>query len=604
MVFIKYNIETMTALINKLDNYTSTQNGENGHLEYGWSNDIQEQICQFSSQLTRTNTNGVYALRKQYTNILNNLTSRLRSNSSSDDEKTQARSHMCILYKLIAQTRDIIDGKGEYTLTYMMIYEWYTICGPSLAFFAVNSMVQLNSNEHPYGSWKDLKYFCDYLIKSCGIQLTHPLINHCCFLYNNQLRYDEAALHDETKSNNISLVAKWIPREKTRFGYFYECLACDYYREYISSSLSKDPVTQVKAILKCKTNYRKLLSSLNAKIDTLQIKQCGKKWAEIDFNKVTSISIANQKKAFLNIKKDCKKRSNDEDRILCADHFKQHIHSAVKDKNKEVKGKRVGLTSFTSQAIDLIQLMRHDNSETCQLEYDLLNSQWRDNSSQNGKLGKMIAMVDVSGSMDGDPLHAAIALGIRVAEKSLLGKRVMTFSDKPRWVNLNHRDNFVDMVAEVNNAEFGLNTDFHAALELILNAIVEAKMSSEDVEDMVLAIFSDMQIDEGDGCDKKVLYDAMKTKYAEAGIKVNGKPYNPPHILFWNLRSTSGFPTLSSEPNTSMMAGFSPALLNLFCNEGVESLKTCTPWSLLMKSVNLDRYKIMEDKFYDEFVNP
>ena len=599
----------MSALINKLDIYSPTQNGENGHLEYGWSNDIKEQICQFSSQLVRTQHNGLNALRIQYTNLLNKLTSKLRSSSSSDDEKRQARSHMCILYKLIAQTRDIIDGKGEYTLTYMMIYVWYTICCPSLAFFAVNSMVQLNSNEHPYGSWKDLKYFCDYLMKTFNdVQLTHPLIKHCCFLYNNQLKYDEAALfsEDETKTNNISLVAKWIPREKTRFGYLYECLSYDYYKEYISSASSKDPVTQVKAMLKCKTNYRKLLAKLNAKIDTLQIKQCGKNWSDIDFNKVTSISIANQKKAFLNIKKDGQKRSDEDDRIVCATHFKEHIHSAVNNKNKEVKGKRVGLTSFTSQAIDLIESRRRVimNNENCQMEIDLLNSQWRDNSSQNGKLGKMIAMVDVSGSMDGEPLHAAIALGIRVAEKSLLGKRVMTFSATPRWVNLQYKDNFVDMVEEVNKADFGLNTNFHAALDLILNAIVEAKMPSEDVEDMVLAIFSDMQIDEGDKCDKKVLYDTMKTKYVEAGIKVNGKPYNPPHILFWNLRSTSGFPTLSSQPNTSMMSGFSPALLNLFCGEGLESLKICTPWSLLEKSLSLDRYKIMEDKFYDEFSNP
>jgi hypothetical protein len=595
----------MSALINKLDNYTPTQNGENGHLEYGWSNDIKEQICQFSSQLVRTKHNGVNNLRIQYTSILNNLTSKLRSSSSNDDEKRQAISHMCILYKLIAQTRDIIDGKGEYTLTYMMIYVWYTICGPSLAFFAINSMVQLNSDEHPYGSWKDLKYFCDYLMKSCGVELTHPLITHCCFLYNNQLRLDENALYsdDEKQLKNISLVAKWIPREKTRFGYLYESLAYDYYKEYISSSSSKDHVTQIKAMLKCKTNYRKLLAKLNVKIDTLQIKQCGKKWSDIDFNKVTSISIANQKKAFLNIKKDGNKRSNEDDRIICAEHFKEHIQSTTKN-NMEIKGKRVGLTSFTNQAINLIDSRRRVimNNENCQMEIDLLNSQWRDNSSQNGKLGKMIAMVDVSGSMDGDPLHAAIALGIRVAEKSLLGKRVMTFSAKPRWVNLQNKDNFIDMVEEVNKAEWGMNTNFHAALDLILSAIIETNMPSEDVEDMVLAIFSDMQIDEGDKCDKKVLYDTMKAKYAEAGIKVNGKPYNPPHILFWNLRSTSGFPTLSSQPNTSMMSGFSPALLNLFCSEGLESLKTCTPWSLLEKSLNLDRYKIMEDKFYDEFV--
>lgn len=594
----------MSALINKLDNYTPTQKGENGHLEYGWTNNIKEQICQFSIQLTRANDKRQFILlENKYTNILQTLKNMYLNNDNLT--KKLVRHYMCICYKLIAQTRDIINGKGEYSLAFMMIYVWYKICNESLAYFAINSMAQLNSDEHPYGSWKDIKYFCHYIMKDKDLKIDHPLVKHCCFLYNNQLRLDENVLNseDETKYNNLSLVSKWIPREKSKFSYLYDYLACDYFNEYISSAETKGNITRIKAILKCKTNYRKLLSRLNDKIDTLQIKQCGKNWSEINFNKVTSISIANQKKAFLNVKKNGKQRSMDKDRIVCSQHFREHIQIAIKDNNNEIKGKRVSLTNFTSQALNLIQSRRYNNNENCQMECDLLNSQWRDNSSQTGKLGKMIAMVDVSGSMNGDPLHAAIALGIRVAEKSLLGKRVMTFSANPQWVNLEYFDNFVDMVNYVKMSDFGLNTNFHAALDLILNSIIEAKMSSEDVEDMVLAIFSDMQIDQGDRGDKKVLYDIMKEKYAEAGMKINGKPYNPPHILFWNLRSTSGFPTLTSEPNTSMMSGFSPSLLNLFCNEGFESLKMCTPWSLLIKSLDLDRYKIMEDKFYDEFAN-
>lgn len=592
----------MAALINALDNYTPTQCGENGHLEYSWSNNIREEICQFSVQLTRTNDrNTIISLENRLTNILTKLIF-LFKNSNFEDEKRKAILYLGMLYKMIGQTRDIIEGKGECNLTYMMIYIWYQF-NQSLALFALNSLTQLNSNEHPYGSWKDIKYFCDYCVNVKKMQLDNKLIKHCCDLLNIQLAQDELNM----TTQNISLVAKWIPREKSKFGYLYDLLACDYYKQYIDSSKTKDQVTQIKAVLKCKTNYRKLLSNLNKKIDTLQIKQCGKYWASINFDKVTSISLSQQKKAFLNVTKKGEQRYTDEDRVVCAQNFKEHIQSAVKDK-KEIKGKRICLTSFTKQAIDLLSVKSNtwgnelNNSQ--QLEYDLLNSQWRDNSSQNGNLGKMIAMVDVSGSMDGDPLHAAIALGIRVAEKSLLGKRVMTFNDKPRWVNLNHKDNFIDMVEEVNKAEFGLNTDFHAALDLILKAIVEAKMPSEDVEDMVLAIFSDMQIDEGDKCDKQVLYYAMKAKYAEAGLKVNGKPYNPPHILFWNLRSTDGFPTLSSQPNTSMMSGFSPTLLNLFCNEGLESLQSCTPWSLLEKSLNSERYKIMGDKLEEEFLTP
>jgi len=109
-------------------------------------------------------------------------------------------------------------------------------------------------------------------------------------------------------------------------------------------------------------------------------------------------------------------------------------------------------------------------------------------------------------------------------------------------------------------------------------------------------------MDSGDGCNKNVLYDKMKLKYAEAGIRVHGSAYKPPHILFWNLRSTSGFPTLSSQTNASMMSGFSPSLLNLFCEEGMETLQNFTPWSQLNKSLDNDRYKIMNHAF-DNIMN-
>ena len=92
----------------------------------------------------------------------------------------------------------------------------------------------------------------------------------------------------------------------------------------------------------------------------------------------------------------------------------------------------------------------------------------------------------------------------------------------------------------------------------------------------------------------------IERQYSEAGIKVCGKPYKPPHILFWNLRSTSGFPTLSLKSNTSMMSGFSPSLLNLFCDEGLTALQSCTPWSLLIKSLANERYNILDKQIKEE----
>jgi hypothetical protein len=135
-----------------------------------------------------------------------------------------------------------------------------------------------------------------------------------------------------------------------------------------------------------------------------------------------------------------------------------------------------------------------------------------------------------------------------------------------------------------------LNTNFHAALDTILDAIIQNKMAPEDVEDMILVVLSDMQMDEGDRCNKQALYDTMKAKYEAAGIRVHGKGYKPPHILFWNLRSTCGFPNLSNQVNTSMMSGFSPALLNAFCEQGVEALQSVTPWNMLKDVLNHERY--------------
>ena len=578
----------MAALINTLDNYTNKQIGENGHTEYGWSNNIKEQILQLSFQLVRTTSdNNIDNISIILKNLLENLKNNV--NNTNILERDLARGYLSILYRMIGHTRDIIDGKGECKLTYMMIYTWYEFF-PQLALFALKCLVDLgDKNIHQYGSWKDIKYFCEYC-KNKGANNTHFLILYSISIINTNLRIDHN-IYKLNPDSNISLLAKWVPREKSTFGWLYELLAKDYFYEYFNTANNAE--RKSKAILKCKTEYRKILSALNRKIDTLQIKQCGKVWSDIDFNKVTSISISKQKKAFLNIKKDGEKKYNLQDRVVCADHFNEHIQKSVKDCS-EVKGKRVGMADFTKQAIELI------NGSNNQTEKDLLNSQWRDNATQTGALGKMIAMVDVSGSMNGDPMNVAIALGIRIAEKSILGKRVMTFSSKPSWVNLERYPDFVSQVRALSVADWGMNTNFHAALDLILNAIIENKMAAEDVQDMVLVILSDMQIDSGDNCNKQVLYDNMKAKYEAAGIRVHGKPYKPPHILFWNLQSTTGFPCLSDQPNASMMSGFSPALLNLFCDKGLESLQSTTPWSLLENSLNNERYKILSDELYNE----
>ena len=115
----------MAALVNALDNYTPKQFGENGEIEYGFSSSIKELILQLSFQLTRTDKSGLVRLQNTLKMLLKSIKNIIDSKSSLLEEKNLALGYLSILYKMIGHTRDIIDGKGEYNLTYMMICTWY-----------------------------------------------------------------------------------------------------------------------------------------------------------------------------------------------------------------------------------------------------------------------------------------------------------------------------------------------------------------------------------------------------------------------------------------------------------------------------------------------
>ena len=74
----------MAALIGALDTYTSRQIGENGNIEYCWSNNIRERIAQLSFQLTRTKD--ISYLAKQTEGILMDLKARNASGKLLKEE--------------------------------------------------------------------------------------------------------------------------------------------------------------------------------------------------------------------------------------------------------------------------------------------------------------------------------------------------------------------------------------------------------------------------------------------------------------------------------------------------------------------------------------
>jgi len=588
----------MSVFTAALDNHIK-QLGENDHAEWAeekgvLTEDFKERITQFQFQCVRCESYSLKKLETQLTSIL--------FDNSLHNTKEQSLFFLSVLYKLIGQTRDIESGKGERQISYMMILVWWNFY-PELAKFALACFVKIDENM-PYGSWKDIKKICQYVLEKTN-DIQHPLILYGIELICQQLRLDSQVL----TNSDLSLCSRWVPRESSNKGrWLFRVIAETYLPEFIATAKNEESLEKAKR--KTYMTFGRLVSSMNKRLDTVQIKMCGKTWAEIDHNKSTSVTIMKNRGAFMNNSKKYKD-SDDPDRIQCAENFKRYIESRI-SKGVHVKGKRIGIVDFVVEGLKLNNYVQPN-----QLEIDTINSQWNSFMEQVGDLENMVAMVDQSGSMSGDPYHAAVGLGIALASKSALGKRIMTFSYEPAWVNMEHCNDFMSYIKEIQKVQHlaGFGTNFFKALKLVLDACVSGNVPDSVVRNMTLAIFSDMQIDEysvtepdgnysssrysGSGSstsfDSKMLtmHERISEMYLAAGYS------GVPHILFWNLRHTSGYPTKSNMKNATMFSGFSPVLLNSFCNKGADALVNITPWDALLDSLSNERYDILEKKCMD-----
>jgi hypothetical protein len=591
--------------------------GKNGHDEYGWSEYTKERIVQFNYQLVRTSKEyEIIHLADILYNIIKDLQDGLENGKVLPDE---FQEQIVMLYKLVGYTRDIIDGKGEYMLAYMQILVWYGFY-PRLAEFLLKSFVIMpQSEQHPYGSWKDMKYFCNY----CKTQTKddhHPLIQYVIELANSQLAKD-------VQNDKITLVAKWIPREKkTKFSWLFKKMAHSYFKEYLTTCINDDASQQKRAKNKCEMEYRKLISHLNRRLDTTQIKQCDNKWSQIEPSNITSYTLFKQRKAFLNMpneKSGSKINSNSKimrkttkDRLYCRDNMIKYIESFDSDMKKTP---HIQVNEYVKSAIKIINC----DESTKQDECNLLNTLWKQNGNQNIPLRPMVAMVDTSLSMlTNDALYFAIGLGIRVSEKNAyFGKQIMTFGKTSRWHNLEHCDDFISTVKEITTAndEYGATknpmyldeySNLYDGIDKLLETIVEIKMPEKQVAEMNIIIFSNMKFikQQNQTQDFITVYEAIKRKYENAGQKEINKAYTLPHIVFWNMESTHGFPCLSIHPNVTMISGNNPKLLNLFQDKGFTYCSetynpNITPFTKMKECLKNARYKCLEEEIVKMLFN-
>ena len=146
--------------------------------------------------------------------------------------------------------------------------------------------------------------------------------------------------------------------------------------------------TQSNNFYKTKQNkinkfFRKVLTTLNKYIDTVQIKQCSNEWDKIDFNKVSLSTKKLQHNAFLNIDKQGNTRCiYNTMRKTAAENFKHHIT------HKEIFKDYVKENPTDEELINMITTYNYVTGKMEMRNYNLyeeINEKWQQNASKVNK---------------------------------------------------------------------------------------------------------------------------------------------------------------------------------------------------------------------------
>jgi len=175
----------------------------------------------------------------------------------------------------------------------------------------------------------------------------------------------------------------------------------------------------------------------------------------------------------------------------------------------------------------------------------------------------ILPMIDVSGSMMGEPLAVAISLGMYLSErtKGEFKDMFLTFSSNPELVKL-QGDSVMERLRRITQADWGMSTDFTKAYQHILDVATKHNVLPESMPSMLL-VLSDMQFDDSQGgyygSESMTHFGHMKKVYEDAG-------YELPKIVFWNLDAQMGTPAKCDDDSVAMVSGFSPSIMKAVLN--------------------------------------
>ena len=523
---------------------------------------------------------------------------------------TKCKEYLCILYKLIGQTRDIVNGKGERDLSYMMIYEWYKFY-PVPAIYALRLFTQTIEPTglfSSYGSWTDIKHFCNYVREMEDNKHNSDLIETVISIMNHQLYCDRKNFIDELdkyykeKNHNpstltekpnardyLSLAAKWVPREHSKFGWIYEKMVIQWAKSFTPKILETAITASQysRALCKCKRNYRKMISSLNRELDTVQIKQCSHRWSEILPETVSISTLMKQKNAFSNINNNTRQQEND--RIDCANNFQEffneytggeNINGSSSSSKKNKTKTRLPLGYYVKQGLKLLSMEKTDIVKN---QIYWLNNLWKQlvPSHYNNFMNKpnFIPIIDISWQLSYDVKNSGVGIGILLAQSCNI-RRIMLTGNQPEWIYISSEDSFIDILEKIHYYTMhATNSFFNKTFDLICGSIIDTQMPYSEFDKLTFVLLS--------GNEPHSIYSELTTAFYS---KLNIIPY----VIYWNLSDTNNYKLNTQfDNNFTLVSGDYNSLIDYFLKFGVEGMKQNSTYDYVENILNHPRYKIM-----------
>ena len=350
-----------------------------------------------------------------------------------------------------------------------------------------------------------------------------------------------------------SLIFKWLPSENA------------------SSEKTKELARAIRKSLGITSKqYRKILSWGRERINVLERLMSSNQWEKIEFSKIPSRAGLIYKNAFA--RRDILKAKYE--------HFMQD--KSTKVNAKDLYPHEIAHRAFHTDSSDEV------NRLALQKYWDNLPNYYG-NKEENG-----IAVVDVSGSMSGQPMEVAVSMGAYIAEKAHgpFANHFITFSGRPELVKFEGID-IVDKFKRCVRADWGMNTDLKAVFDMLFDTAVENHIKQEDMPERIY-IFSDMQFDKcvtvGNTRNRRwysyasqseidTMMEAEKKRWARYGYKL-------PSVVFWNVNAAfkNNIPAIGE--GFSYVSGFSPVMIETILSgkDGID---------LMLEKLNSERYKMI-----------